>query len=916
MRQSLGSLTAFCVGVAALDMQFWRRATSGDSGILTSTYTTIDKSTTIRTTGLFSAATIEVSSGSTSATVTTDYPVEVETTKISSSKVTTDVAYSVGTTVVGSGSAKSTVTTSSALTGCSATGSLSALDCAINSVAQSSATSSKTSATSGKTSATSGKTSATSGKTSATSSKTSATSGTTAAAIITLSSASTNSIKSVSGKTTNTHVTTTGSNGKQTVVPILFGCSFCGGGGIELWGFGPDIGTYDWPPVPSFSGLPPISIDSNDDPSVESSTQSKNSKTTSKATSSDTKTSSSSESSCTKSSTTEIPFVTVEIETVSGQSSASSKVVTATKTITGCDITASASTSTTTISGSCFTYTGVPVTPNDADPDDVASDATDSDDASDLGAPNKLRRSIAGRIAYDVDFDEDEDTWDFNNLTHSFDKRNINSLGQCSWTGNTIKYPAWPGPGSWPPRTGTVDPKQAWWTAQQASCNDVLVVNYVANPPGSKKSRAQTYEIDHAYEKALPAQFLSSLFSQSSSACTTFVNTYVQTPDGEWQNPDPTLVKKQGQPNKQGQSRLQSLINLVPNNLNVAFIGLDNKINGIKGKIWNPNLSGFPNIKGTASDDDTAWNINVWAQMGMAMATMNEVIYQQMFQKIQNDIYAGFNAFDDLWCGDNAPNFASSYKKYMSNLMQTNIESAKAKATALSNSLKQYAVTTDKDGQPNSFATQIQNLEKTYPPGNMAFSTEPFLQFPESTYSIKRRAAACSATGSSSSSNTAKSSSGTSSKSKTSSTQASSSQSSSSTAPAPASSKSVASSTQTSSSKPPPTTAAPSSTVASCCVSLYSTVTNNGNELITPTTWFYELAGITTPVSVMEKSLSKECVESTTVTKDAAATFAGAQIVFGAGQGPSCVSSAFKDLSMAVPTCATAGAGCTWQSLG
>lgn len=129
----------------------------------------------------------------------------------------------------------------------------------------------------------------------------------------------------------------------------------------------------------------------------------------------------------------------------------------------------------------------------------------------------------------------------------------------------------------------------------------------------------------------------------------------------------------------------------------------------------------------------------------MIFNLLNLDIYISQFRVAQDDIFAGFNALDDLWWEDDPPNFADEYKKYMSTLYETNVASAKDKATAISNSLKLNAVTEDK-GTKNKYATAIENLEKTDPPSNLAMPTERYLNFPESTYSIKKREVACATT--------------------------------------------------------------------------------------------------------------------------------------------------------------------------
>ncbi|KAL2046380.1 hypothetical protein N7G274_001827 [Stereocaulon virgatum] len=82
--------------------------------------------------------------------------------------------------------------------------------------------------------------------------------------IVSLSTQST----SIVGVTSNTEITTD-DNGHHTIVPFLWGCWFCGGGGLLLWGVGPLPGIYPPPAPPPFPSWPVITIGNDNIPTPE-----------------------------------------------------------------------------------------------------------------------------------------------------------------------------------------------------------------------------------------------------------------------------------------------------------------------------------------------------------------------------------------------------------------------------------------------------------------------------------------------------------------------------------------------------------------------------------------------------------------------------------------------------------------------
>ena len=171
------------------------------------------------------------------------------------------------------------------------------------------------------------------------------TSSTTAAPlpIITVHSLSTQ-VTSIPGVTSNKEVTTTDSSGHHVVVPFLFGCWFCKGGGLLLWDLPPAPGIYLPPVPPPFPGFPKITIGSDHVPTPAPSKEADPSKSSPESDASSSKHSSStskSTSSCSRATVTDY-----WVECPSATSGPSSKCSTySSAKVTGCSVTQKISTS-------------------------------------------------------------------------------------------------------------------------------------------------------------------------------------------------------------------------------------------------------------------------------------------------------------------------------------------------------------------------------------------------------------------------------------------------------------------------------------------------------------------------------------------------------------------------------------------
>ena len=72
---------------------------------------------------------------------------------------------------------------------------------------------------------------------------------------------------------------------------------------------------------------------------------------------------------------------------------------------------------------------------------------------------------------------------------------------------------------------------------------------------------------------------------------------------------------KTGDPAKYRDSRLQSLWNELPNQMNKAFIGLDIKVNGVKACIFNDQCQHLQEIESGTDVFSVNRNLNLWNDM-------------------------------------------------------------------------------------------------------------------------------------------------------------------------------------------------------------------------------------------------------------------------------------------------------------
>lgn len=399
---------------------------------------------------------------------------------------------------------------------------------------------------------------------------------------------------------------------------------------------------------------------------------------------------------------------------------------TSTSTITGCDLTATATTTTATATATCWTYS--------IESSDLPDEGTDSGDTSET-----KKRSIAGRIEYEVK------ELTSSNPAQVLAKRGggITTFGTCDIT-KEVKYPAWPSAAELQNHRNAakVSSDQYWYRVKPGECGALASLYHDAT--FLRKPAVNEVNADHVFEKAIPKQFLDTVFAtENGDQCKLFNQLFVDQTDGNF--PD-SFKPAQGDPNAANQIRLQSLFNRVPNKVNFYFVGLDRQVNALKGTLFNPKLDGIAMPKASGSDADVKKNLDLWNRIGMVIDFLKMDVVQRVFAQGQSEVYAAFVKFDELWsdCAEQI-NFSQKYQEYIKGLLQDNIASIQAHASAVSSSLVQYATTTvdNKPDELNSYGNAIRALEKAYAPGNLAFPTDPLLVFPETTADIKKRQAAC-----------------------------------------------------------------------------------------------------------------------------------------------------------------------------
>ncbi|KAG4434003.1 hypothetical protein IFR05_010518 [Cadophora sp. M221] len=321
---------------------------------------------------------------------------------------------------------------------------------------------------------------------------------------------------------------------------------------------------------------------------------------------------------------------------------------------------------------SCWRYTGPDIQHSADDTYEYAFD-------DDIDPLNLHGIGIAGRIMYDSS--------EISTPISKRDKAPINRLGNCKEVLEPQIIPArtWTRPQQVMNQYHGIPPEQWWYIPtmggydKDAGLCKIQTLQHVGRrdptsngvgtaqwPEGYHPSRAnfKRLTLDHVYEVSILKEFFDSVFlTPFDSRCQSFITLFHQpNTNPDMRAPDGRVI-----------TRLQSLWDQGANKQNKAFLGMDEEVNSIKGKLFNRNLAGIQKV--LHPEDSPQWldkNLNLWNAMGMSWSVLHFPIAAEQFRKVNNAIYRGFLAFDLIQsCNpDDAPGilpriWAEVYKEHI-----------------------------------------------------------------------------------------------------------------------------------------------------------------------------------------------------------------------------------------------------------
>ncbi|KAF7557793.1 hypothetical protein G7Z17_g409 [Cylindrodendrum hubeiense] len=386
--------------------------------------------------------------------------------------------------------------------------------------------------------------------------------------------------------TTNTWITTTSDGSSEpTIVPVLVGCSACGGAGsgIIIFGFPPFINTlFNFPNFPKFSfpcippgcSTPPdTSEDGDDGDDDNNSTQDEASETTEVS------------STCTEQVTASDCLVACTTYTGVGADPTPECITTCTRTQTGCSATGITTTTSVeacsaTGDGACLNCAeeiGLVTSTDESDnPTDDANSGEIEDDGSETGNLKKRDSSLEKRGAAVI-----------------FKKLGSNSLG-CPVTKH-VEFPEYPGGETvlTSDAAGTLAAPETsikrWFImTRDAQCipsiSQVAAAAYHAKPAVGRRPQLEVATIDHVFEKSWLKDFFTNILDKNvpDVSTTTGAQTKLNCKDLAYYTDDSTGT---------GPNQLEAVFNRYPSNTNYLddFIGMDDYINGqSKGVVATP----------------------------------------------------------------------------------------------------------------------------------------------------------------------------------------------------------------------------------------------------------------------------------------------------------------------------------------
>jgi hypothetical protein len=219
--------------------------------------------------------------------------------------------------------------------------------------------------------------------------------------------------------------------------------------------------------------------------------------------------------------------------------------------------------------------------------------------------------------------------------------------------------------------------------------------------------------------------------------------------------PKPGKTKQfdQGDPRKLTDTFLNSLWNQLPSNRFPDFVGMEKKVNQMKGTMMNPGLVDFPTLNGADQ------LLEAWVRMGMVtqFLTKEEFSAFQKFQRTNQRIYSELAVFDNVitTChADNPniqPNWAEKYKTFMTGYFSTAQDLLQEKIKSITtqfNDAMTLGTATGADGHTtatvNAIGSSFSAVLETYPPSSMTYDQDKlFGGWPAPTPLNKRDAPAC-----------------------------------------------------------------------------------------------------------------------------------------------------------------------------
>ena len=186
-----------------------------------------------------------------------------------------------------------------------------------------------------------------------------------------------------------------------------------------------------------------------------------------------------------------------------------------------------------------------------------------------------------------------------------------------------------------------------------------------------------------------------------------------------------------------GGTRLNTIFAQLPSLTYPDFLGMDGRINGLKGSLWNPNLEGAD--LGSANSNACVQSLS---NLAIVMAMANDDKVKALFSASNGRIYAAFKGIDALitaqeGCanplkgGNGQPmkaTWADAYSTWMTDKVKSQNDLITKTASVIS-----AAISTDVDAAPANKKGNVRNWSSFVSNFNVAYTTVDSLTFPQPT---------------------------------------------------------------------------------------------------------------------------------------------------------------------------------------